>query len=114
VTQIDSQDWIAAEQQDRQNRRSNLTGLYLAGPWLAVPALLSIPILMLFGDGDYTIPVLGAMWLTSLICALRIRKLAPPGSVRRTTALWVAVWSSLLVFVMFGMAITFWIAGQWR
>jgi hypothetical protein len=114
VTQIDSQDRIAAEQRDRQNRRSNLTGLYLASPWLAVPALLSIPILILFGDGDYIIPVLGVMWLASLIYALRVRKLAAPGSVRRATAFWVAIWSLILVFIMFGMTVAFCVTGQWR
>ena len=85
--------------------------MFAAGPWTTLPALASLPIMAVAGEGDYIIPILGIMWVALTAVAVRVRRSSEVGSVRRSCATWVASYSALLAIMMLGMALLFATAG---
>lgn len=107
-------EWLDVERRSREQSRAGLIGFYSAGPFVALPALISLPILMLAGEGDYIMLVMGLMWLTLWIGANRYRRTSPIGSAKRACALWVMIWSAILCVMLLTMAVGFLIDGGWR
>ncbi|PZQ59126.1 MAG: hypothetical protein DI544_11965 [Sphingomonas taxi] len=81
--------------------------MFAAGPWTTLPALASLPIMAVAGEGDYIIPVLGIMWAALMAVAVWVRRSSEVGSIRRSCATWVASYSALLAIMMLGMAFLF-------
>jgi hypothetical protein len=88
--------------------------MYAAGPWTALPAIASLPIMAVAGEGDYIIIVLGVLWAALLIGAIRVRRGSEVGSTRRSCATWVSSYSALLSVLMFAIALAFASDGSWR
>lgn len=105
MTQIGPDEWLEAEQRDRDVSRTRLSGMYLAGPWTVVPAIAALPIIAVAGEGDYIIVVLGVLWLALLAGAFYVRRRSDVGTVGRSCATWVASYSGALAVMMFAMAI---------
>jgi hypothetical protein len=107
-------EWLDVERQSRERSRAGLIGFYSTGPFVALPALISLPILMVAGEGDYIMLVMGLMWLALWIGAVRYRRTSAVGSVKRSFALWVMIWSAILSVTLLTMAVGFLIEGGWR
>jgi hypothetical protein len=41
----------------------SVAGIWAAKIWIVLPALVSLPIMWLFGEGDYIVPVWGLLWM---------------------------------------------------
>jgi len=50
-----------------------LKGIYLAKLWIVAPALVALPVMWLFGEGDYIVPILGILWALCFLRGQRIR-----------------------------------------
>lgn len=111
---IGPEDWLKAEREERRASKANLAGMYMAGPWIGLVAIASLPVMAVAGEGDYIIAVLGVMWLAQSIVALLVRRASEKGTVRRTCATWVLVWASILCVAMFLIAVAFASDGSWR
>ena len=107
-------EWLDAARQSREQSRARLIGFYSAGPFVALPALISLPILMLGGEGDYIILAMGLMWFALWFVALRYRRTTEVGSVKRSCALWVMIWSAILCVMLLTLAVGLLIDGGWR
>lgn len=107
-------EWLDAERRDRNASRARLAGLYRAGPWVALPAITSLPMMAMAGEGDYIIAVLGALWAAMLAGAIHVRRKSALGSTRRSCATWVVFWSAILAEMMLAMTIAFMSEGSWR
>jgi hypothetical protein len=59
MPQIGPDNWLEAERLDRRALRARLVGMYAAGPWTTLPAIASLPIMAVAGEGDYIIIVMG-------------------------------------------------------
>jgi hypothetical protein len=114
MPQIGPDNWLEAERLDRRALRARLVGMYAAGPWTTLPAIASLPIMAVAGEGDYIIIVMGVLWAALLIGAIRVRRSAEVGSTRRSCATWVSSYSALLSLMMFGIALAIASGGSWR
>ena len=103
-----------AERREWRVSKDNLAGIYMAGPWIGLVAIASLPIMAVAGEGDYITVVLGVMWLAQAIVALRVRRASETGTVRRACATWVLAWASILSVVMFLIAVAIAFDGTWR
>lgn len=113
MAKIGPDDWLEAERSERQRSKAGLAGMAAAGPWTTVPAIASLPIMAVAGEGDYIIPVLGLMWGALMAVAIRVRRRSEAGSIRRSCATWVASYSAVLTVMMAGLTIVYASAGVW-
>ena len=104
MVKIGPDDWLEAERLDRQRSQTRLSGMYAAKPWIGLPAIASLPIMAVTGEGDYIILVLGVMWAAMTAVAVRVRRNSEAVSVRRSCATWVASDSAFLAIMMFAFA----------
>lgn len=103
-----------AEAKPAIERGTQLQGMWAAKPLLAAPALIALPIMLAFGEGDYIVPILGFLWSLCAIYGNRMRLAAPPGSTRRFTGFWVCLWSTIGALAMFAVTAAFIADGVWR
>lgn len=106
------------EPQDKTSRAGSpfvtLKGIYLAKLWIIAPALIALPVMWLFGEGDYIAPILGLAWALCFLKGLRIRANAPPNSVERSRGFHICLWSFILAAIMAILTISFVVGGVWR
>lgn len=91
-----------------------LKGIYLAKFWIVAPALIALPVMWLFGEGDYIVPILGVLWALCFLRGLRIRANAPLNSVERSRGFQISLWSFILAATMATLTIAFVAGGIWR
>lgn len=91
-----------------------LKGIYLAKLWIVAPALIALPVMWLFGEGDYVVPILGVLWALCFLRGLRIRANAPLNSVERSQGFHISLWSFILAAVMATLTVSFVVGGIWR
>lgn len=89
-------------------------GMWAAKIWIILPALVALPIMWIFGEGDYIVPVLAVLWSTSFLIGLKIRANAPKGTVRRSQGFWVSLWSFCLALVTIALTILMISENEWR
>ena len=89
--------------------RKIVTGIYGAGPYVAVPALITLPIMAVAGEGDYIIAVLAGLYAALFIYGRHLRRSAEKGSTRRSLGFWIALYSILLAcgFAAIAIALLF-------
>lgn len=88
--------------------------MYLAGVWMAVPALLALPIIGVFGEGDYIVAVMAIMYAALFAFGLRIHRSSELHTSRRSRGFWICVYSVMFFIVCGGMALAFSLSGEWR
>lgn len=93
---------------------ARLKGMWAAKIWIVLPTIISLPILLLFGEGDYIIPILALLWAIIFCVGIRIYRSAQIGTVRRSQGFWMSLWSLILAILMAAMAAIFAISGSWR
>ncbi|WP_076745232.1 hypothetical protein [Sphingomonas jeddahensis] len=90
-----------------------LAGIYSPASFVVLPAIASLPIMAVEGEGDFIVPVMGAMWAALSFTAFCVGRGFEKQSVRRACATGAAVWSLLLALAMFGMTMAFMADGGW-
>jgi hypothetical protein len=86
-----------------------IKGMWAAKIWIVLPALIGLPIMWAFGEGDYIVPIWAVLWSGCFVIGLSIRARAAKGTVRRSQGFWVSFWSfwlALLMIVMTAMVIS--------
>ena len=91
-----------------------LKGMYLAKLWIIAPALIALPIMWAFGEGDYIVPIMCVAWALCFLRGIRVRKNAPLKSVERSRGFWISFWSFILAAIMMMLTISFVVDGEWR
>ncbi|WBH16190.1 hypothetical protein [Sphingomonas radiodurans] len=118
MNRIGPEAWLEAERLEKQTSRSRskrmLAGVYSPAPFVVLPAIASLPIMAVAGEGDYIIPVLGTMWAVLAVVAAAIRKRFEERTTSRACATGVMVQSTLLCLLMLLMTIAFATEGSWR
>lgn len=118
MTRIGPEEWLAAERRDRlaslSRARRLLVGVYAPAPFIVIPALASLPIMAVAGEGDFIISLMGAMWAALFVVAVRVRRNLEKGSLRRACATGTATLSLLLAVVMFAITAALISGGAWR
>lgn len=93
---------------------NSLAGVWAAKFWIVLPALLALPMVMLFGEGDYLAPILGALWFCAFLYGRRVRQGAEKGSVRAAQGLQIVIWSLPLSAMLLLYSISLALEGGWR
>lgn len=91
-----------------------LKGMYLAKLWIIAPAFVALPVMWLFGEGDYIVPILGVLWTLCFLRGRRIRANAPLNSVERSRGFHISLWSFILAAMMAVLTVSFVAGGIWR
>jgi hypothetical protein len=110
----DEPEWLVVQRRRRQESTNRLAGLSTANLWVVVPALVSLPIMGIFGEGDYIVPVLGMLWAGLFVLGLRMRRSAPAGNVARSRSFWICLWSFILSGLMIVVTVAFIADGAWQ
>jgi len=97
-----------------QGRFATLKGYLTAKIWIVAPPLISLPIMRVFGEGSYIVPILAVLWMLSLVVGLRIRARAELGTRKRSQGNWVSIWSFLLALLMVFMTVVLIAEGNWQ
>jgi len=93
---------------------TTLKGIWLAKIWIVAPALAVIPIAVLMGEGDYLVPLMGALWLACFAFGQNMRRSAAIGTVRRSAGFQISMWSGILCVLMLIVTAAFLAEGRWR
>ena len=88
--------------------------MYSAGLFIAIPALVVAGIGILFGEGDYLIPIMAILYACMFVFGNRMRRAELRGTVRRSRGFWIAIYSIMLSGMCIAMTLTFLLAGEWR
>jgi len=99
-------DWREAQRLDAERSRAAVAGLFSANLWVVLPALALLPIMGVFGEGDYIVPIAAIMWAALFFYGLRVRRVAQPGSLARSRGFWISFWSAILALMMLIITIT--------
>jgi hypothetical protein len=86
---------------------AGLGGMYLAGLWMAAPALLVLPVTSVFGEGDYLLVLMAIMYAGLFGYGLRIHRSSELHTSRRARGFWICVYSVMFFAVCGGLAIVF-------
>jgi hypothetical protein len=91
-----------------------LRGLWAAKLWIVLPVIIALPVMWLFGEGDYIVPILCALWLGCLRLGLKFYRSGDVGTVRKSMGLHTMVWSALLALMTFALTVAIAADGNWR
>ncbi|MFC0588510.1 hypothetical protein ACFFF7_03705 [Novosphingobium aquiterrae] len=91
-----------------------LKGLWLAKIWIVAPVLIALILMLIFGEGDYIVPVLAILWTTTFFIGNRIRVRNEPGTLQRSAGFHTSFWSFWLALLCFAMTIVLIAENDWR
>ena len=99
---------------DALNATVGIRGLWAAKLWIVLPVVISLPVIWVFGEGDYIAPVLSALWLGCLIVGLRTYRSSAVGTVRHSMGLHTIVWSTIFALMTLVWTVVLAVGGAWR
>ena len=91
-----------------------LRGIWAAKLWIVLPVFVALPLMWLFGEGDYIVPILCGLWLSCVWLGFRFYRTGSIGSVRKSMGLHTIIWSAFLALVTFAGTLAILIDGNWR
>jgi hypothetical protein len=100
-------DWVVAQRLEKEANQASWNGYLSAKIWIVAPALISVPIMWVFGEGGYIVPIMGVLWAGLVIYGWRLRKSSPKRSAPRARGFWIAVWSFILSATCLGCSAIF-------
>jgi hypothetical protein len=81
-------------------------GTFFASLSVAVPAVVVVGIMQVFGEGDYIVAVWTALYVATFLAANHVRRKAAINSLRRSWAFHTAAFSFVLAIMLGGAAVT--------
>ena len=91
-----------------------LRGIWAAKIWISLPVLVALPVIWLFGEGDYIAPVVCALWIFCLRLGLRFYRTGSVGSVRKSMGLHTIIWATFFAILTFAWTMAILVDGNWR
>jgi hypothetical protein len=91
-----------------------IRGLWAAKLWIMLPVLVALPVMWLFGEGDYIAPILCALWVGCFWLGLRFYRSSEVGTFRQSMGLHTIVWSALFALMTFAWTVAILVDGNWR
>jgi hypothetical protein len=86
-------DWNVAQQLEQEASRASWAGYLSSKIWIVAPALISLPIMWVFGEGGYIVPIVGVLWAGLFVYGWRLWKSSPLKSASRARGFWIALWA---------------------
>ena len=91
-----------------------LRGIWAAKLWIVLPAAISIPVMWIFGEGDYIVPFLCISWAGCFVLGQRFYKASAVGTVRESIGLHTMVWSAIFALMTLVWTLALVVDGNWR
>ena len=88
--------------------------MYGAGFYVGLAILPTLPIMWVFGEGDYILLIIAIIYAALLAFGIGKRRRSAARSIQRSLGMWIAIYSAIMCIGSLALALTFFFSGGWR
>jgi len=89
-----------------------VAGMYGAGLYVGLAILPTLPIMWVFGEGDYILLIIAIIYAALFVFGIEKRRRAAAQSIQRSLGIWIAIYSAMMCIGCLALALIFFFSGR--